>query len=443
MLPVIAIVGRPNVGKSTLFNRIVGRRAAIVEDVPGVTRDRHYAEADWDGHRFTLVDTGGFWTDVADPLLRDVRAQAELAVAEAALVVLVVDGRAGVTAGDLDLAARLRRSGRPVLVAVNKIDSARTLAETGEADFYRLGLPELVHLSAEHGRGVSDLLDLAVQRLPEQTPVESPAEEGLPRIAILGRPNVGKSTLANRLLGEARFIESPVAGTTRDPLDAELTFRGRRFILTDTAGIRRKAQTSEGHELESTDRAIGALDRSDVAIVVMDAAEPAVEQDARLAGEVIERTKPLVLAVNKADLVRGEAARKLVRETIEERLPFLPQGTPLAWISATAGTGVDRLLPLAGRLYDQADRRISTPEVNRFLRDAEDAHPPPRAGGLPVRLYYMAQVGTRPPSFLIHVNRPEGITESYRRFLSNRLREQFEIEVPVRLVFKKRSRRGS
>ncbi|MHB1843241.1 MAG: ribosome biogenesis GTPase Der [Deltaproteobacteria bacterium] len=443
MPPIIAIVGRPNVGKSTLLNRIVGRRAAIVEDTPGVTRDRNYVDTEWLGHRLTLVDTGGFWVDVDEQLLKDVRAQAEQAIQEAALLFLVVDGRAGLTSADLDLAAFVRKTGKPVIVAVNKIDGGRVAEEVGEAEFHRLGFSELAFVSAEHGRGIAELLDRAIERLPDVREVEPEPVEEVPRVAILGRPNVGKSTLANRLLGEARFIESPVAGTTRDPLDAEVTARGRRYVLTDTAGIRRKAHVGEDYEVESVDRALAVLDRSDVALVLLDAMEPAVEQDARLIGEVAERAKPLLLVVNKADLLSGTKGRKAVEEKLEEELPFLPKGTPIAWISARTGAAIATLLPNAGRLFDQAARRLSTPEVNRFLRDAEDAHPPPRAGGLPVRLYYMTQVGVRPPSFVLHVNRPEGITEAYRRFLSNRLRERFEIEVPVRLIFKKRARRGS
>jgi GTP-binding protein len=440
MMPIVAIVGRPNVGKSTLFNRLVGRHAAIVEDEPGVTRDRHYAEVEWGGRHFLAVDTGGFWVDTDEPLLRDVRKQAEHAIKQAQVVILVVDARAGTTTADQELAREARKSGKPILVALNKLDTQKTDDEAGRAEFYRLGLQELYPVSAEHGRGFGALLDDLVKKLPEEEspPVDETDER--PRVAILGRPNVGKSTFANRLLGESRFVESPVAGTTRDSIDAEVTSHGRKYVLTDTAGIRRKGQTAEKLEFESVARSFDALERSHVSVVLLDATEPAVEQDSRLVGLCAEKIKPLILVVNKADLVKGKAGRKTVEEAIEEHFPFLPGGTPILFVSARHGTGMDAVLPLAGRLYDQAGQRIGTPEINRFLREAEDAHPAPRAGRWPVRLYYMTQVGIRPPTFLIHVNRPEGITEGYKRFLIARMRERWDMHVPVRLVFRKRRR---
>ncbi len=439
-LPIVALVGRPNVGKSTLFNRIVGRRAAIVEDLPGVTRDRHYAEADWDGRRFLAVDTGGFWVGESEPLLADVRKQAERAIAEASAIVLVVDARAGLTAADEEVARVLRRGGKPVVVALNKVDSAKTEVEIG-SEFWRLGWKALHPISAEHGRGVGTLLDDVVAGLPRAESGAAAVPE-IPRVAILGRPNVGKSTLVNRLLGEARFVESPVAGTTRDSIDAETVAAGRRYVLTDTAGIRRKGRAGGKLELVTIGRAIEALDRSDVAAVLVDATEPAVEQDSRVAGLCVERAKPMILVVNKADLLQGRAGRSKVEEAIAEQLPFLPERTPLLFVSAREGNGLDRLLPLAGRLFDQAAHRLPTPELNRFLREVETAHPAPRVGAGSVRLYYIAQVGIRPPTFLVHVNRPEGVGEPYRRFVASRLRERFGIEVPVRLVFRKRTRRG-
>ncbi len=442
MLPVVAIVGRPNVGKSTLFNRLVGRHAALTADVPGVTRDRQYAEVEWGGRRFLAVDTGGFVIGEGDVLAKEVRAQAERAMAQAEIVLLVFDGRDGPTADDQELAQLARKSGRRAFVALNKLDGQKAEDQAPRAEFHRLGMHELYPVSAEHGRGLGPLLDDLVKLLPETPPPEEAPDDGRPRVAILGRPNVGKSTFANALLGEARFAVSPVAGTTREALDAEVTAKGRQYVLTDTAGIRRKGMAADTLELAGIARSLDALGRSDVAILLLDATEPAVEQDARLAGMCVEKSKPAVLAVNKSDLLEGAAGRKAVKEAIAEHLPFLAQGTPLRFVSALRGEGLAALLPLCGRLHDQAARRLPTPELNRFLRDAEDAHPAPRAGGGPVRLYYMAQVGVSPPTFLIHVNRPEGITEAYRRFLSSRLRERFELEVPVRLVFRKR-RRGS
>ncbi|MHB8420249.1 MAG: ribosome biogenesis GTPase Der [Myxococcales bacterium] len=444
MLPVVALVGRPNVGKSTLFNRLVGRHAALTHDAPGVTRDRHYAEVEWGGRRFLAVDTGGFVVGEGDPLSREVRAQAERAMAQATLIVLVVDGRDGPLAPDLELAGLARRSGKRTFVALNKLDQQKAEDAAPRADFYRLGLQELYAVSAEHGRGIGPLLDDLVKLLPEAVE-PAPPEEGddRPRVAILGRPNVGKSTFANALLGESRFATSPVAGTTRDALDAEVAAKGRRYVLTDTAGIRRKGSAASELELAGIARALEALGRSDVAVLLLDAIEPAVEQDARLAGLCAERSKPLVLAVNKSDLLTGAAGRKGVKEAIAEHLPFLPQETPLLFVSALRGSGLAAVLPLCGRLHDQSAARLPTPELNRFLRDAEDAHPAPRAGGGPVRLYYMAQVSARPPTFLVHVNRPEGINEAYRRFLAGRLRDRFDLRVPVRFVFRKRTRRPS
>ena len=292
MMPIVAIVGRPNVGKSTLFNRLIGRHAAIVEDEPGVTRDRHYAEVEWGGRHFLAVDTGGFWVDTEEPLLREVRKQAEHAIKQSQAVILVVDARAGVTPADQELAVEARKSGKPILVALNKLDTQKTDDEAGRADFYRLGLQELYAVSAEHGRGIGPLLDDLVAKLPGNE--GQPLEEGddRPRVAILGRPNVGKSTFANRLLGESWFVESAIAGTTRDAIDAEVISHGRPYVLTDTAGIRRKGQTAEKLEFASVARSFDALERSSVAIVLLDATEPAVEQDSRLVGLCADKIKP-------------------------------------------------------------------------------------------------------------------------------------------------------
>ncbi len=487
MLPLVAIVGRPNVGKSTLFNRIVGRRIALVEDRPGVTRDRQYAEADWDGRRFSIVDTGGFWAGEDEPLLAAVRHQAERAIAEAAAVLFVLDGRAGLTGADEELSRLLRRGGKPVFVAVNKIDAEK--AESGVAEFWRLGWERLHPVSAEHGRGVGSLLDDLVAVLPaakargraeepdrgrggtggigaaqaegraahgppdpnapllDDRVAVLPAGEGeepveRPRVAILGRPNVGKSTFVNRLLGEARFVESPLPGTTRDAIDAQVSFRGREYVLTDTAGIRRKGRAGERIETLAIGRAYESLERADVAAVLVDATEPAVEQDAKILGRCVDAARPSLVVVNKADLLAGAAARQEVVEALAERLPFLPAGTPTIFVSAREGRGMEAFLPLVGKLFDQASLRLPTAELNRFLRDAEEAHPAPRAGNHPVRLYYMTQVGIRPPTFLIQANRPESVSEGWRRFLAARLRERWRLQVPVRLVFRERPRRA-
>jgi GTP-binding protein len=418
-LAVVAVVGRPSVGKSTLFNRLVGRREALVHDRPGVTRDRHYGEVEWGGRHFTVVDTGGLWDEAGGPLGRAVREQAERALDEAAAALLVVDGRSAPTSDDVDLVDWLRRSNKPVFIALNKLDTQKAEDRAGMADFLRLGLGTLYPVSAEHGRGIGALLDDLTSALPLPDEGEGEAEvapaAGVPRVAVLGRPNVGKSTFINRLLGERRFVESEEAGTTRDALDAEVTAGGRTYVLTDTAGIRRKSRQGDALELASIERAEEARERADVAAVMLDAEEPAVEGDARILGICADAAKALVIVVNKADRLTGAKGRRGVEDLLAEHLPFLPPKTPVLFVSALSGSGMNAFLPLAGRLYDQAGSKLPTPELNRFLREAEDAHPAPHSEGRPVRLYYLAQVGVHPPTFRIHANRPKGITDDYRR----------------------------
>jgi len=458
-LPVVAILGRPNVGKSTLFNRLVGRQAALVENRPGVTRDRHYGEADWAGRYFTVVDTGGFLEGEADPLASSVRRQAEKALAEAAVAVLVVDGRDGVQADDLVLADVVRRSGKPVLVAANKIDDRRSEERSEMGSVHAMGFQEVFGISASHGRGVADMLDALLVHLPEPdgeeddpSPYDGEEEledasghetqaapdDGIPRIAVVGRPNAGKSTLLNRLLGDDRLVVSEVPGTTRDAIEVELTRGTERYRFIDTAGIRRKVGHGDDLEQESAEVAEDALKRADVVIVLFDATEPAVEQDSRLLGACLRIRKPMVLAANKVDLLAGKEGRRALASAVDEHLRFVFANVPLVELSARDGVGLPKLLEVCSRLYMQSRRRIPTPEINRFLREAEDAHPAPRHQGHPVRLYYMVQVSIRPPTFLFHVNRPAGITEAYRRFLENRMRERWGFEIPLRLVFKRR-----
>ncbi len=465
-LPVVAIVGRPNVGKSTLFNRIVGRRLALVEDRPGVTRDRNYEKAEHEGRRFLLVDTGGFEPDAEDRLLAQVRQQAQLAIEEAVAVVFVVDGTAGATSVDQELARMLRRSGKPVYVAVNKLDSSRR-EEEHLADWHRLGFEQTFPTSAEHGRGVGDLLDAILPHLgaappaPEVPPEEEPfveEEEAPPepaprdkqaeeaarrskpiRVAILGRPNVGKSTLLNALLGEERFITSPVAGTTRDPVDAELEVKGRKFVLTDTAGIRRKRAISLKVEAYSVIRALRAAEVSDVVVVLLDATELAVEQDTKIAGLAEEQGKPLLVVVNKWDLIEGnEQRREAFLQDLRWRMPWIAWA-PVLFLSAKEGTGVKRVLSEAARLHDQATTRVPTPLLNRLLADIKDHHGLPVVQGVRARVYYIAQAGIRPPTFLVQTSRPDLVPPEYGRYVANKLREVFGLEVPIRLVFKKKA----
>jgi GTP-binding protein len=438
--PLVAILGRPNVGKSTLFNRIAGRRLALVRDVPGVTRDRHYADADWQGRPLAIVDTGGFVTDEGAGLAAQVRAQAELAAAEADVVLMVVDGRTGPTAADETLARALRRTGKPLLLVVNKLDSPAA-AETGTGDFYRLGIPDVFPVSAEHALGFDALLDTVVARLPAPTePAERPEpEENAPvRLTILGRPNVGKSTLLNAIVREERVVVSPEPGTTRDPIDTALEHGGRRFILTDTGGIRRRKAVGEGVEQLSVLAALRSMERADVAVLVLDGTEPGVDQDARLAGLVVERARALLVVVNKWDLVaKDPRTEKRTREELKWTLKFVSYA-PIIFVSALTGSKVEKVLDLAAELQDSFRLRVPTPALNKLLAQLVDAHPAPIVDGRPLRLYYIAQVGTAPPAFAVTTNRPEKVPEAYKRYLSNQLRDTFGLRVPIQLFFREK-----
>src|SRR5574341_1045487 len=443
--PLLALVGRPNVGKSTLFNRLVGRRAAIVEDRPGVTRDRHYADTEWDGRQLSVVDTGGFDPDSSDRLVQQVGDQARLAVDEAQAVVLVVDGREGLTELDRGVAELLRRSGKTLLVAANKLDSDRAEGEAPLAEFHALGFGEVHPVSAEHGRGVGELLDavVAALRLERVSPdAAGEAPEGDVRLAIVGRPNVGKSTLVNALLQRERLVVSEVPGTTRDAIDTVLEWKGRRFVVTDTAGIRRKRSIAQRVEAFSVVRAMRAIDDAEVVACLLDATEAGVEQDARLLGLVAEKAKALVVVVNKWDIAEGEGATQdWYRKELHKRLPFVAWA-PMVFVSAKERRGVTKVLDRAARLVEQYRARFPTPQLNELLEAIQEEHPAPLAKGHPVKLYYVAQVAYAPPTFAIQCNRPEAIGDAYRRFVENRLRESFGLEVPMRLLFKERKRRA-
>ena len=452
--PLVALVGRPNVGKSTLFNRLVGRRAAIVEDVPGVTRDRNYADFAWDGRALSAVDTGGFEPKSGDRLMGLVQQQAQLAVDEAAAVVLVVDGREGLTEVDRAVAGLLRRAGKPLFVAVNKLDTSRTEEEAPIAEFHALGFGEVYAVSAEHGRGVGDLADAIVARLgiaPEPAPPEDAEEPqevseddrptGDIRLAIVGRPNVGKSTFVNALLGEERVVVSDLPGTTRDSIVSVVEHRGRRFVVTDTAGIRRKRSIALKVEAYSVVRAMRAIDDAEVVACLLDATEAGVEQDARLLGLVAEKAKALVVVVNKWDVAEREGATQdWYRRELHKRLPFVAYA-PMAFVSAKERRGVGKVLDRAARLVEQYRARFPTHQLNELLEAIQEEHPAPLAKGHPVKLYYVAQVKYAPPTFVIQANRPEAIGDAYRRFVENRFREAFGLEVPMRLVFRERKRR--
>ena len=441
--PLLAILGRPNVGKSTLFNRIIGRRLALVQDQPGVTRDRHYADAEWLGRPLALVDTGGFIPEEASGLAAQVRGQAELAAQQADVLLLVVDGRAGITSADQTLARVLRKTGKPLLLVVNKLDAPGS-EETGTAEFFRLGIPDVFGVSAEHARGLDGLLDAAVARLPPPPAAGPDAEDAdAPvRLTILGRPNVGKSTLLNALLGEERLVANPEPGTTRDPIDIALVHGGRRFVVTDTAGIRRRRAVGEGVERLSVLAALRSLERAEVAVLVLDATEPGVEQDARLAGLVAERARALLIVVNKWDRVPKDAkTQRQLREDLKWTLDFAAYA-PVLFVSALEGKGVEKVLDVAAELHQQFHLRVPTPALNKLLARVVDAHPAPIVEGRPLRLYYVAQVGTAPPAFAFSTNRPGGVPEAYRRYLSNQLREAFGLRVPLQLFFREKPGRA-
>ncbi len=438
MLPLVAIVGRPNVGKSTLFNRLVGHRAAITEDTPGVTRDRLYKDADWGGRAFTLVDTGGFLNRSDEPLIEAVREQAQVAIKEAQVIVLVVDGNAGLTSSDDELAQLLRKSGKPVLLAVNKIDGERRELESALADFHQLGLTATFPISAEHGRGLAELLDDVITRLPEET--ESAPVEGIReiRLAVVGRPNVGKSTFLNKLLGTERFVASALPGTTRDAVDETLDYRGRHFVLTDTAGIRRRGRIDDRVEQFSVQKALSRIEDADVAVVLIDALEVTADQDARIAGLAEEKGRAVVLVINKWDLIEKDATTVAkFREELAIRYKFMAWA-PTLFTSALSGQHVFKVLDLAIELFDESKKRVPTPALNAFVQDCQNSQPPPLWRGYPVRFFYAVQVANSPPAFAISCNRPQAVTESYRRFLSNRMRETFGFRVPIRLLFKQK-----
>jgi GTP-binding protein len=439
--PTVAIVGRPNVGKSALFNRLLGRRLAIVDDTPGVTRDRLYALTEWRGRTFSVVDTGGIDDELArgDAVALATRRHAEIAAREADVIVFVVDATTGVSPLDDDVTAIMRRTRRPVLLVANKAESLRVRAEI-PGEFARLGLGEPLAVSAIHGEGTGDLLDAIVERLPpEQAPAL--AEEEL-AIAIVGQPNVGKSSLLNALLGEERSIVSAAPGTTRDAIDTLLEHGERRIRLIDTAGVRKRPAVHGPIEYYSSLRALNAIARCDVALLVIDAMQGIVGQDRRLAGMILEERKGLVIVANKWDLVREQGAysQPELIGVIHEQLPFA-SFAPVTFLSATTKRRLGSLMPLVTRVAANLDRRIPTPKLNALVRDALLRHPPPSVGGAPLRVYYASQPGVHPPLFVFHCNDPELVQRSYVRYLENVLRSNYDFEgVPLVLEFRERRR---
>jgi GTPase len=438
--PIVAIVGRPNVGKSTLFNRLIGERRAIVEDMPGTTRDRVYGVSDWGGIEFTVVDTAGLQdTDeinasTSTEIARHTREQAQTAIDEADVIVFMVDTKAGITAGDAEVADLLRRTDKPTILVANKADSAvrREIA----VDFYELGLGEPVVVSAYHGSGTGDLLDRVVENLPEFE--ELPETEG-PKIAIVGRPNVGKSRLLNALLGQERSIVSDVPGTTRDSTDTQLIWAGQPLTLIDTAGIRRKGRVDAGIEYFSVLRSMRSIERADIVLLVIDATESFTAQDIHIAGYVEEQKKGMVVVVNKWDLVEKDAnTMEEYRLKAREALQFMPY-SPLTFISAKLGQRVNQVLEMALTVIDERSKRVPTAALNKMLKDAVAKHPPASKPGKWLKFYYMTQADVSPPTFILFCNDPLQVHFSYRRYLENQLREQFGFAGnPIRMSFRGR-----
>jgi GTP-binding protein len=445
-LPAVAIVGRPNVGKSTLFNRYAGRRRALVQDTPGVTRDRLVEEITLDGRRILIVDTAGLDPAADEGLPGAVQAQARVAVREADAILFVVDGKHGILPEDEAIARTLRKSSRPLVLVVNKIDVPSHASRVGE--FHRLGIGAVHAVSAEHGTGAFEALEAAVAALPPASEdAESEAEEGALRIAIVGRPNVGKSSLVNRLLGSERVVVSDEPGTTRDAIDTFVERDGKSFVLVDTAGIRRPGKR-EAIERGSALMAVRSLERADVALIVIDAAEGFTDADARVAGLARERGRAAAVLANKWDLVekRAPAERARIREAIANGIRFMAD-TPVISVSAKTGLAVSRIFPLAQRLYEASHREISTGPLNRWLQAAAAKHEPGMAQrGLrkrPVKFFYATQTAVAPPTFVLFCTEPAAVAPSYRRFLENRLRESFELEgTPVRLRLRARERKA-
>jgi GTPase len=438
-LPVLALVGRPNVGKSTLFNRITGERKAIVHDLPGVTRDRNYGTAEWADRKFLVIDTGGFEPAAQSALKKQVQEQTRLAIEEADVIVFLFDGKAGLHPIDRDAVDELRKVRKPVFYAANKIDSAAR--ESGLYEFFALGVDEILPVSAEHGLGVTEVLDRVVKSFPEETETETETEaESRPlAIAVVGRPNVGKSTLVNRLLGYDRSVVDVTPGTTRDALDTPLVFGGKNYTLIDTAGIRRKARIADRLERYSVVRSLGSIDRGDIIIYLIDATEGVTSQDAQILAYAAERGKALVLAVNKWDAAAPEKKDpRAYREEVYYRLAFV-DFAPVRFISAATGQGVGKMMTMVEAVAEVYRAKIPTSPLNQALRAIFAKNPPPLARGKPVKFFYATQTGVAPPTFALFVNFAHGIGPSYHRYLVHQLREAFELlGTPLRLTLRGR-----
>lgn len=435
--PIIAVVGRPNVGKSTLFNRIIGKRLSIVDDTPGVTRDRIYGDAEWLGHNLMLIDTGGIEPKTDDIILANMRAQAQLAIDMAAVIIFVTDLRSGVTAADMDIASMLQKSGKPIVLCVNKCD------KVGEPplelyEFYNLGLGEPIQVSSVHGYGTGDLLDAVLENLSEEE-LNANDDEDIINVAVIGKPNAGKSSLVNAVAGEQRAIVSDIAGTTRDAIDTLIENKFGKFNFIDTAGLRRKSKVEDKIEKYSVIRAEMAIDRADVCVIMIDGKEGFTEQDSKVAGLALENGKACIIAVNKWDIVEKDGrTMDSYRKKLMTDFSFMPYA-PIIFISAKTGQRLDRLFELIKYVNSQNTMRISTGMLNDILADATARVQPPSDKGKRLKIYYMTQASTKPPTFVCFCNKAELFHFSYQRYLENQIRSTFGLEgTPVRFVIRER-----
>jgi GTPase len=432
--PVVAIVGRPNVGKSTIFNRIVGERISIVEDIPGVTRDRIYSSAEWLTHEFNIIDTGGI--DIGDePFLEQIRQQAEIAIDEADVIIFITNGREGVTAADEEVAKILYKSKKPVVLAVNKVDNPEMRDQIYE--FYSLGFGEPIPISGTHGLGLGDLLDEVAKHFPNNK--EEEYDEDVIKFCLIGRPNVGKSSLVNALLGEERVIVSDIAGTTRDAIDSPYTYNGQKYVIIDTAGMRKKGKVYETTEKYSVLRALRAIERSDVVLVVLNGEEGIIEQDKRIAGYAHEAGRAVVIVVNKWDAVeKNEKTMKEFEQKIRDHFQFLDYA-PIVFLSAKTKKRIHTLLPMINMASENHAMRVETSVLNDVIMDAVAMNPTPTDKGRRLKIYYTTQVAVKPPTFVIFVNDPELLHFSYERFLENRIRDAFGFEgTPIKIFARER-----
>lgn len=432
--PLVAIVGRPNVGKSTLFNRIVGKKVSIVEDMEGVTRDRLYCDAEWCGYNFTLVDTGGLEIKSQDKMWQHIRAQAQMAVDIADVIVYVADGKSGLTANDYEVAEFLRGCNKPIVVAVNKLDNNET---ENSFDFYELGLGTVVAISAEQSKGIGDLLDEVVEHLPKY---DIQQDEGKLNVAIVGKPNAGKSSITNRILGYDRVIVSNVAGTTRDAIDTDFEWQGKKFNIIDTAGIRKKSSVEEGVEQYSVMRSLAAIRRADVVLVVIDAQEGLSEQDVKICGYAHEQGKPSVIVMNKWDTIEKDTYTvNTFNKKILTELKFMDYFVA-EYVSAKTGQRIEKLLSKALEVYEEASKRIATGVLNDVVQDATIAVEPPSDNGKRLKVYYVTQASTNPPTFVFFVNDTKLLHFSYERYLENALRKAFTFKgTPIKIIVRNKS----